>query len=62
MERDIKLSKKDLAMAQRFGGSDIDRWQDYKRPTEPFSCNRLDHFMRSLSHQPNHKKHLKEIK
>lgn len=52
------LSEKDLELAQRFGGADL---TNYEVPDELRSCDKPDHFARSLVNQPNHCKMLQDI-
>ena len=48
------FSKRDETIANRFGGSDKDSWQDYIQPTGELSPDKGGHRMRSLVTQPNH--------
>jgi len=43
-----------------FGGKEDDV-SEYVLPLEKRSCDRIHHFLRSLAHQKNHIKHLKDI-
>jgi hypothetical protein len=44
--------------ADKLGGFDPN---DYIKPDEKRSCDKKNHFLRSLHWQPNHMKHLKEV-
>ena len=47
-----------MEKAEELGGADL---EDYMTPDEKRACDKIRHFLRSLAHQPNHEKHLKEI-
>lgn len=45
-------------IAEKFGGADV---SDYISPSDRRGCDKVNHFLRSLFHSPNHIKHLKEV-
>lgn len=48
MEKTRQLSKKDMAAANRFGGSDIKTWHEYYQPDGLGYCDKVAHFLRSI--------------
>jgi hypothetical protein len=53
--------RKFLEEAEKYGGSDFKDWQEYlNNPNEGYA-NKLNHFLRSLHHQPNHKRKRRKI-
>ena len=57
-----KLSKKDLEMAEKFGGSDFADWQEYEENDNIPFFDKEHHALRSIANDPNHLKYWKKEK
>lgn len=57
----FKLNDRQLTEAFNCGGTDIKEWQDYRIRDDVGYADYPDHFLRSLSHSPNHAKHSKKV-
>lgn len=55
------LSKKDLEMAGKFGGSDWQDWEEYERIDTTPSFDKGGHKERSVANDPKHINHWKKV-
>ncbi len=55
------MIERKLTEEKELGGSDIEFREEYETDDSKPSFNKKDHFIRSLSHQPNHFKVVKKI-